>query len=66
MVNAKIPRETRDQVALVASGSHVLWIVGHRLSEAARLTEHVKRVVCIEYDPKEEEENNCRNPEEME
>ena len=66
MVNAKIPRETRDQVALVASGSHILWIVGHRISEEARLTEHVKRVVCIEYDPKEEEENNCRNPEEME
>ncbi len=66
MVNAKIPREERDRMAVLACGSHVLWVVGKRLSEEARLTQHVTQVVCIEYDPKKEEENNCWNPKETE
>ena len=33
MIDAKIPREQRDTVPLVAMGSTILWIVGYRMSE---------------------------------
>ena len=33
MIDEKIPREKRDSVLLLADGSHILWIVGYRISE---------------------------------
>lgn len=33
MIDHKIPAEERDQVLLLASGSQIYWIVGHRLGE---------------------------------
>ena len=38
MIDEKIPSVRRDEVALLAQGSHVLWIVGYRLSAGARLS----------------------------
>ena len=32
MIDAKIPREEREQVPLLADGSHVMWIIGYRIS----------------------------------
>ena len=48
-VNEKVPLTERDSVPLAASGSHVLWIVGSRISAAAKVTEKTKTIIEIEY-----------------
>lgn len=49
LVNEKIPREQRDQVILLAEDSHVLWVVGKRISEYYKITEETKRVLKIRF-----------------
>ena len=46
-INEKIPQEERDSILLVADGSHVLWIVGHRVGCAYEVKENTKRVLKI-------------------
>ena len=36
-IGCKIPREIRDRIPLLAQGSHILWVVGGRISEGARV-----------------------------
>lgn len=48
-INEKIPREDRDSVPLLCDGSEVLWVVGLRLSERAKITESTKKVLAVEY-----------------
>lgn len=48
MIDQKIPREERDQILVVAEGSHVLWVVGWRISEAAKVTAGSKRILKIQ------------------
>ena len=48
-VNEKIPLGERDKVPLAADGSHVLWIVGHRISAAAKITDKTNTVIEIRY-----------------
>lgn len=38
LIDRKVPRRLRDQVVLLAAGSHVLWVVGGRISEQAKVT----------------------------
>lgn len=47
MIDQKIPREKRDQMWLVADGSHVLWLPGYRISEAAKVTRETEQVLEI-------------------
>ena len=48
-VDEKIPRRDRDNVLLVADGNHVLWVVGHRISEACKVKPDTKKVVKLVY-----------------
>ena len=48
-VDEKIPRRDRDNVLLVADGSHILWVVGHRISEAVKVTPETKKVIKLTY-----------------
>lgn len=41
LIDEKIPRDRRDGIFLIAQGSHVLWVIGGRISEAAKVTEGV-------------------------
>lgn len=47
-IEEKIPREERDGVILLAEGSHILWVVGHRISEAAKVTEETRYSLKIQ------------------
>ena len=47
MIDCKIPREERDAIWLFADGSHVLWIPGFRISEAAKVTDETKKILEI-------------------
>ncbi len=47
MINEKLPPHVRGQIPLLAEGSHVLWIVGGRISEAYKVTEECRQVLEI-------------------
>lgn len=47
MVTEKIPRQSRDEIPLVAAGSHVLWLAGWRISEFFKVDGNTERVLQI-------------------
>ncbi len=55
-VDEKIPRHMRDTVPLVCDGSHVMWVVGHRISEYYKISNDTVRVLEISYTEEEENE----------
>ena len=48
LVNEKIPKDARDQVTLLTCGSHVLWVVGKRISEYYKVTKETKTVLKVQ------------------
>jgi tRNA(Ile)-lysidine synthase len=46
-INEKVPQTERGQIPLLADGSHILWIVGWRISEAYKVTEQTKQVLIV-------------------
>jgi len=49
MTDARIPAAVRGSIPVLAVGSHVLWIVGYRMSEACRVDEDTKRIFEVRY-----------------
>ena len=49
-INEKIPTELRDEILLIADGSHILWIVGYRTNCMYQVHEHTKCVLEIQID----------------
>ena len=47
-INEKIPREDRDDILLVADGSHIIWVVGYRISEFYKINDDTKNILEIE------------------
>ena len=48
-IDEKIPKNMRDTIPLVCDGSHVMWVVGYRISEHYKLTEDTRRVIEVVY-----------------
>ena len=61
-IDEKIPRNQRDSVWLLADGSHILWILGRRISEEYKVTQKTKRIleVCVD-GGQQDERNNPRD-----
>ena len=47
MIAEKIPRQYRDKIPLLAAGSHVLWVIGYRISEGGKVTPGTKRILEV-------------------
>ena len=47
-IDCKIPRQKRDEILLLADDSHILWIVGGRISEAAKVNKDTKQILKIQ------------------
>ena len=45
MVTEKIPRQQRDEMLLLAAGSHVVWLIGRRISEAFKVDGNTRRIL---------------------
>ena len=48
-VNEKIPAEERDDIWLLAEGSHILWVAGHRISAAYKIDDNTKRILEVQF-----------------
>jgi len=48
MITEKIPGQIRDAIPVLASGSHILWLMGWRISEYFKVDENTKRVLQVE------------------
>jgi len=44
-IHEKIPAEQRGQIKLVADGSHILWIIGYRISAYYKVTTDTKKII---------------------
>ena len=47
MIDEKIPKAARDALPLLTDGDHVLWILGHRISEDYKVTPQTKKIIEI-------------------
>ena len=45
MIDEKIPRQMRDEIPLLADGSHVMWVIGNRISEFYKIGPGTIRVL---------------------
>ncbi|MCM1182253.1 MAG: tRNA lysidine(34) synthetase TilS [Roseburia sp.] len=48
-IDRKIPREARDGICLVADGSHILWVVGERISGYYKVSPHTETVLQVSF-----------------
>lgn len=48
-IEAKIKRELRDEIPLLADDGHILWIVGYRISAAYKITSETKRIIEVRF-----------------
>ena len=53
-IEEKIPREERDRMPLLADGSHILWVVGMRISEHYKVTAQTKNILQVTVSGKDE------------
>lgn len=60
-INEKIPQEERDNILLLAEGSHVLWIVGYRHSCAYEITSSTKHILEVQIREESEGEKDGRD-----
>lgn len=50
MVDEKIPRVWRDNIPLVCSGQHIIWVVGWRIDHRTRVSVHTQRTLRIVFE----------------
>ena len=47
MIDEKIPRAQREELLLLADGSHIIWVIGSRISEFYKIDKNTKNVLQI-------------------
>jgi tRNA(Ile)-lysidine synthase len=45
----KIPQLERDKMLLLAEDSHIIWVIGARISNYYKVTENTDRILCVTY-----------------
>lgn len=60
-VDNKIPAEKRGMIPVFADGSHIIWIVGHRISEEYKVTEDTRHLLIISRLERKENQNAGQN-----
>ena len=51
MVDAKVPAASRDGVPLVVSEKGIVWVVGHRIADWAKVKEDTGQILALEFTP---------------
>lgn len=47
-IDEKIPAKDRNFIPLLAEESHILWVLGKRISEYYKVTKETKRILQVE------------------
>lgn len=50
LINRKIPAGERNSIPLLADGSHILWVVGYRVSEYYKVSGHTQHILQVQLD----------------
>lgn len=50
LINEKVPRVKRDDVFVLADGSHIMWVPGLRISEYYKVTDETKIVLEVRFE----------------
>lgn len=53
LTDAKVPPSKRKSVRVVCSGDTIVWVVGHRLAESAKVRPSTQRVLRLTFEPSE-------------
>ncbi|MBQ8591832.1 MAG: tRNA lysidine(34) synthetase TilS [Lachnospiraceae bacterium] len=53
MIQEKIPKDIRNQVYLLADGNHILWVIGHRISQHYKVDAQTKTILQVHVKRKE-------------
>jgi tRNA(Ile)-lysidine synthase len=48
-VDEKVPRACRNDIWLLADGSHVIWVLGYRMGSGCKITEETRRILRINW-----------------
>ena len=48
-INQKVPKEDRDNIWLVADESHIVWIIGERISSFYKINEETEQIIEMRY-----------------
>lgn len=49
LIDAKVPRSHKPEVTVLESGGRVVWLVGHRLAEWARITPNTRQMLRVQW-----------------
>ena len=47
-IDEKIPLKERERIPLLLSGEEIIWVVGQRISDKAKITDKTKKVLMVE------------------
>ena len=62
-INQKIPAKERDLIPLLAEGSHILWVVGYRISEYYKVTGNTKSILQVQLTKKHHDNEESQDSE---
>ena len=48
MIDEKIPSQYRDSMLLLCDGNHVMYVVGHRISEYYKVNDDTRRILRVQ------------------
>lgn len=48
-IDQKVPKEIRDSIPLVATGSDIVWIIGYKINDKFKVTENTRNVLKLKY-----------------
>ena len=51
LIDAKVPRQERERVPVLMSGTEIIWVVGYRTSEPSKIRPGTKRRLYLSYSP---------------
>jgi tRNA(Ile)-lysidine synthase len=46
-IDKKVPREERAQIPLLADGKHIMWVIGHRISEGYKVDQETRKILIV-------------------
>ena len=49
MIDTKVPSAWRQQVPIVCSPDHILWVVGWRIDDRVKVTGSTEKILCLKF-----------------